>query len=100
MPTTNTTSRGSEIANSSNADPESSVTKSRTNCTPLLVIFKKWDSPRRWRTGNVVLHPALSLRRQNNLLHVEGCPRKVELERILKADHCSTLRRRGSGIQL
>src|SRR5258708_16849632 len=40
---------------------------------------------------HLVLHPALRLRRQCNLLHVEGRKRQIELEWILKAHRASTL---------
>src|SRR5208337_4895728 len=51
--------------------------------------------------SHLVLHPALRLRRQNNLLHVERSERQIELKGILKTDDGSTLWRlgRGSGIQ-
>src|SRR6266481_6171626 len=40
---------------------------------------------------HLVLHSALRLRRQNNLLHVEGRKRQIELEWILKAHRAATL---------
>src|SRR5271157_3178918 len=49
---------------------------------------------------HLVLHPALRLRRQHNLLLVEGSERQVKLEWILKAHHSSALWGGGGGIQL
>src|SRR6266849_1690323 len=129
MPTANTTRSGSEMANSSSAAPCASLPsrrrknphfvekreghevnraatplKMRSPRAPLPALFENLALLRQSRIRNrtiLVLHPALRLGRQNDLLQVERSERQVELKWILKAYDGSALRglRPSRGIQ-